>query len=106
MEHWKPVTEQPNYSISDEGRVRNEKTGYMMRPSANGRSGQLAVRLGSGTDARDYYIHRLVAEHFIPDFDPSLQYRHANNDVTDNRPHNLEPRQSSAAPRRGGRTHR
>lgn len=106
MEEWKPIRDHPSYSVSSYGRIRNEKFNRELRAYPNGRSGQLSVRLGRGTDAKDYYVHRLVAEHFHPDYDASRRYRHKNDDVRDNRPENLEPQQWSASPRRGGRTRR
>lgn len=33
IEVWKPVEGYPNYSVSSKGKVRNDKTGRILKPS-------------------------------------------------------------------------
>lgn len=82
----KPINGYENYSISDTGIVTNEKTGRILKPNNNG-NGYFQVRLGYKQP--NFYIHRLVAEAFIPNPDNLPQIDHINTDKTDNRVTNL-----------------
>lgn len=73
------------YDISKDGVVTNLKTGRIMKPLHNHR-GYLGVEL----DQKFYFIHRLVAEAFIPNPNNYPQVNHINENKTDNRVENLE----------------
>lgn len=80
----------PEYYVTDTGDVysRNYKnTGRIKKMSPVKRSdGYLRLML----KGKGYYIHRLVAEAFIPNTDKKAQVNHKNGDKTDNRVENLE----------------
>lgn len=69
-ENWKSLISSefslhyPNYSISDYGRFRNDKTTRLLKPSLD-TSGYLKVR-ACHTKPKPYFIHRLVAIIFMP----------------------------------------
>lgn len=86
MSDWKKISERPNYSISDIGEVRNDKTGRILKPY-RGTSGYYQIMLGRKTSP--LYIHRLVAMAFIPNPQNCPQVDHINGNKTDNSVSNL-----------------
>ncbi len=81
----------PGYEVSDDGRVRSEATGAPVAPSGEN-NGCLTVWLRRpGGGGSQYYIHRLVAEAYLPDefLTTPRRVRHANGDRHDNRAGNL-----------------
>ena len=83
---WKKITEKPNYSVSENGDIRNDKTGRILKLHL-GTSGYLQVMLGRKTVP--LYVHRLVAEAFIFNPNDYPQVDHINGKKTDNRVENL-----------------
>ena len=65
MEIWKLIKSAPNYEISNTGSVRNTKTGKMLKIATNNHGYHL-VCLSYKNKKQTSYIHRLVAEAFIP----------------------------------------
>ena len=62
-EIWKPIKDTDRYSISNFGRFRNNRTGYIQKPTDNG-YGYKKVMISLNGKLKQYYIHRLVAEAF------------------------------------------
>lgn len=60
MELWADIAWKPSHQISTKGRVRNSRTGYILKPFPD-RYGYLRVSLGSYDNV---YIHKLVCEAF------------------------------------------
>ena len=60
MELWADIAWKPTHQISTKGRVRNCRTGYILKPFPD-RYGYLRVSLGNYDNV---YIHRLVCEAF------------------------------------------
>ena len=87
MERWKKIDGYENYSVSNMGRVRNDRTMRLLRPILGG-YGYYKVNLSPGPRTVD--IHRLVAESFLPNNQGLPQVNHINEDKTDNRVENLE----------------
>jgi hypothetical protein len=83
---WKIIEERPNYSISDSGEVRNNKTGRILKPH-KGTSGYYQIMLGRKTTP--LYVHRLVAKAFLENPNQLPQVDHKNGIKTDNRVKNL-----------------
>lgn len=83
---WQKIEERPNYSVSDCGDVRNDKTGRIMKFHL-GTAGYYQVMLGRKTVP--LYVHRLVAAAFLENPNRLPQVDHINGDKTDNRVENL-----------------
>lgn len=83
---WKKITEKPNYSVSENGDIRNDKTRRILKLHL-GTSGYLQVMLGRKTVP--LYVHRLVAKAFILNPNDYPQVDHINGEKTDNRVENL-----------------
>ena len=60
VETWKVIAGYENYEVSDQGRVRNVKTGKMLKPTGN-KQGRYYVSLGRGNKK---YVHQLVIRAF------------------------------------------
>lgn len=64
MERWVPAKGFPNYDVSNEGRVRNRKTGRILRANKNSK-GYLSVSLRRNGRQYTVRIHKLVADSFL-----------------------------------------
>jgi hypothetical protein len=84
MEIWKP-THDVKYEVSNYGRVRNAKTGYVLKPQLM--QSYFTVKL---SDRKHKKIHRLVAEAFIVNPDKLPFVNHKDHDKTNNHISNLE----------------
>ena len=89
MEEWKDINE--NYKVSSKGRIYSEKTKKILKPNKVGK-GYLKVDLYYGGKRIVKLIHRLVAEAFIKNNNPSIntEINHKDNDKTNNNIENLE----------------
>lgn len=68
-EEWKNIEGYQNYSVSNLGNVRNDRTGRLLKPSKCGgyRSYyQVALYRGTHASRKCIQVHRIVAETFIP----------------------------------------
>lgn len=87
METFRKIENYNNYSVSNLGNVRNDKTGRILKPHIKP-NGYKQVQLGRKTIPQ--YIHRLVAIAFIPNIENKPQVNHTNGNKSDNRVENLE----------------
>lgn len=103
MEEWRPVVGYEGvYEVSDLGRVRSvdrwnvDSRGRKFKRSgriiAGGKSGAgyPYVVLWRNSREKLAYVHRLVAEAFLPPIQGKLEVNHINGVKTDNRAENLE----------------
>ena len=101
LEIWKPITGYEGfYEISNQGRVRSLDRiligengrrlikGIILKPSTNN-EGYNVVNLSKNKIKKQYTVHRLVAETFIPNPDNKPEVDHKNTIKTDNRAKNL-----------------
>lgn len=80
------------YAVTNFGDVYSYKSNRFLKPQSNGK-GYLQVTLVKGKVKRKYYVHRLVAEAFLPRFDIEgivWTVDHINKVRHDNRVNNLQ----------------
>ena len=66
MEHWKPVPEFPTYSVSNQGRIRNDSTGRIMALLVN-QYGVVNVGFFCSGILYKRAVAKLVAKAFLPE---------------------------------------
>jgi hypothetical protein len=84
LEIWLTTTVDPNYEVSNLGKIRNKATKKELKCGVN-RKGYVRVNLRIKT----YLVNRLVALAFIPNPDNLPQVDHKDNDLRNNRVSNL-----------------
>lgn len=100
-ETWKVIPSKftphsPLYSVSNFGNVRNNKSGRILSPLHNKKTGYMTVFLGwikkrnGKKKACAHYVHRLVAHMFIPKIVGKNVVNHINHNKKDCRYFNLE----------------
>lgn len=91
MEVWKDIDNFPTYQISNLGNIRRIKSGRtrLLKPSVH-RDGYLKISLWNTTGSYTRFIHRLVAEAFIPNPDNKPQVNHIDENKINNNLDNLE----------------
>ena len=75
-----------NYLIYDDGRVQNKKTKKFKKPTKSN-NGYYRVILYKNNKPKGFYIHRLIALHYIPlvdekDFVDHIDRNTSNNDIS------------------------
>lgn len=83
---WRQIEDKPNYAVNSDGRIKNIKTGRILKVSTR-KDGYCQVMLGRKTTP--LYVHRLVATAFIPNPNALPQVDHINGVKDDNRKENL-----------------
>lgn len=93
MEEWRDIEGYPSYEVSQEGRIRNKRTGYIKKPRVDGWGYHQVTlcRLEDGHKAsRSKTVHRLVANAFYEGDHSDLQVNHIDGNKTNNHISNLE----------------
>ena len=88
LEQWIDVSNFPDYQVSNHGRVKNKKTGKVLKTHLN--RGYLRVGLYEGKIRKYKLVHRLVAEAFIPNPNNYKYINHVDGRKTNNTIKNLE----------------
>lgn len=86
-EEYRKIKDFEHYEVSNFGRVRNTRTGKTLKPISH-TGGYRRLKLRDNGRAKDVFIHRLVAQAFIPD--PKKEVNHIDGDKTNNHINNLE----------------
>ena len=87
-EIWKKIPEYPNYSISSKGRIKNDNTQLLLRPSTV--CGYYKVRLSNNGEIKDYVLHRLIYKIFSnSDIPEGYKIDHIDGNKTNNSFENL-----------------
>lgn len=90
MEQWKPIKNfEEFYMISNYGNVKSLRRNKILRPVVKN-TGYCIVNLYDSNNTYAFYIHRLVAEHFIPNPENKICVNHKDYDKTNNNVENLE----------------
>ena len=92
-EIWKTVQYAPNYEISNLGNIKNKKTKRLLtinyerlkKDNKRARPG-----LSHNGKIKGYYLHRIVAEHFLDNPDNLPEVNHIDGDYYNNKLSNLE----------------
>ena len=87
-EEWRVIEVYENYSVSNKGNVRNDKTEKILSTQLH-KDGYLRVGLIRDRKRKHYLIHRLVAIAFLENPDNLEQIDHINRIPDDNRVKNL-----------------
>ena len=97
MERWKTIiidNEETQYEISDHGRIRNIKQLHYktkgVKKQHPGKNGYCQAQLRHNGKSYYRYVHRLVAEAFIPNPEQKEQVNHKDGNKTNNHYRNLE----------------
>lgn len=87
----KAITNFENYSISTLGKVINNNTKKVKKPTDNySGKGYLCVDLHNNGKRKRFYVHRLVADAFIPNPENKPYINHKDGNPKNNRVENLE----------------
>ncbi len=89
MEVWKEI-QGFDYSVSNKGNVRNEKTGYVSAGRKTGNGYKKVTFYKNNVAAGTAYVHRLVAQAFIPKGEQDIEVNHIDGNRENNCASNLE----------------
>lgn len=95
-EIWKPVKNyEDSYMVSNTGKIKSIKSNKevfkrRISKSVGNKDGYIKCRLfKKGIKPKQYYLHKLIAEVFIPNPESKPQVDHINGDSLDNNVYNL-----------------
>lgn len=88
-EIWNDIDECPNYLISNQGRVKNKKSQYIIKSKVRNNL-YVEVTLNRNKKPATFKLHRLIAIAFIPNPDNKKTVNHKDGNKTNNNIENLE----------------
>jgi len=87
-EEWKPIPNWDGYSASTWGRIRNDKTGRILKLFIS--NGYFSTCLSKKNVHKSVKVHSIVAEVFLGAREPSMVINHIDSNSFNNRVDNLE----------------
>lgn len=84
-----PIKGYENYLVSPEGIIYNAKTGRALKSSPNP-TGYCRVSLRKDGKTKTVYVHRIVAEAYVPNPNGFTEVNHIDEDKSNNAASNLE----------------
>jgi Tol biopolymer transport system component len=90
METYKIIKNLENYSISNWGNVKNNRTGMVLKFRDCFGYNRIRFYNKDKKQGQNIYVHRLVAEYFIPNPENKRQVNHIDGDRSNNHYTNLE----------------
>ena len=88
-EIWKNINGFEDYQVSDLGRIKSLKTNKILRAGNNGQ-GYSTVCLYKNKVKYKFYVHRIVAEHFLTNENNLSMVNHVDENPSNNAASNLE----------------
>lgn len=88
QEEYRIIKDYPNYSVSNFGHVKNDKTGKILKQVNDG-NGYYIVSLCKENKRTNCRIHKLVANAFLPNFENKKCIDHIDNNPSNNNIDNL-----------------
>jgi hypothetical protein len=89
VEQFRPLPSNPDYLISDKGRVYSKKSNKFLSGSPAG-AGYLSLYIYDNGERKMHYIHRLVMETFVGTRPNNFDTNHIDGDKKNNCLYNLE----------------
>lgn len=87
---WRQINNYESYDVSTDGLVKNRITGVIRKGIINPKTGYMSVILFKNGKYKSFYVHRLVAETFIPNPFQFHEINHIDGDRTNNIITNIE----------------
>jgi len=87
MEEWREIQEFPNYSVSNFGNIKNNKTNKVLKLNLKG--GYYNISLINENGQKSFKVHRLVALAFIPNPENKSDVNHEDKNKLNNNISNL-----------------
>lgn len=91
-EIWAEIEGYPDYAVSSHGRVKSLRYNNILGDRINS-YGLHRVTLYRDREAKDFYVHHLVAQAFITGYIPGLRVMHRDENHSNNSVHNLRFRE-------------
>ena len=104
IEFWRLISGYDNYEISSHGRVRNNKTNRIMKPSTD-KDGYKIISLTNDEKRKAHKVHRLVAFAFLDKNDEHTEVDHIDQNKINNMVNNLRWTTKSVNQRNKSRQH-
>lgn len=78
--NWKIIKQNENYSINENGEVKNNISGKILKSFINKKSGYKIIDLWRNNKCKKIALHRLIAEAFIPNplHKPTVDHKDGN----------------------------
>ena len=88
-ETWKIMKENPNYEVSNLGKIRNTKTKRIRKTTINNKGYEKFI-IYINEKPKSFYVHRVVANNFIENLNNYLEVNHKDENKLNNSVDNLE----------------